>query len=350
VDKAGKLFMVTGVFWGDAEYGDSIDLGDFKLRIPQREGDDIVEPITAETSILLYLQRSKKSPNQWEPTYYRESYFWVQRLEDYKLLKLTAQRAVTLRREWEYAAATPDPRQRLAALWPFLSFEYGVEFFVRTEEQLKKIASPEFFDRPFSEDSNYPRARDYLTEQWHKKLRVRLQGLERTYREQVSASDRSPNEVDGQKRETEEELAREIASGIYEISAAQDYQDLPLIREMAFLSAKYHQERIAYATLNAFWSIRDKPDLPAIEATLNAFRPDYKPGTWKSVVWSAEKLVCDYHYAGAVPLLAPFVADEYTGKGAQFCLREIAGFDLGANPKAWIDWYQSEAKTVSRIP
>jgi len=349
VDKTGKLFMVTGVFWGDAQYGDSIDLGDFKLRIPQREGDDIVEPITAETAILLYLQRSKTSPNQWEPTYYRESYFWTQRPEDYALLRLTAQRAVALRRKWEYAAAIPDFRQRLSALWPFWSFEYGVDFFVRTEEQLNKIAPPEFFDRPFPEDSNYPRERDYLTEEWHKKVRIRLQGLEHRYREHVSASDRSRNEVDGRKKETEEELAREIASGIYELSAAQNYQDLPLIRELAFLSAEYHQERIAYAALNALWFIREKTSLPAIEAILNAFRPDHKPGTWNSVVWSAEKLVCDYHYAEAVPLLATFVADEYTGKGAQFCLSETIGLDFGENPRAWIDWYQSEVKTASTV-
>jgi hypothetical protein len=350
VDENGKLFMVLETFWGDAKFGDSIDLGDFKLRIPQQYGDDIVEPITSETFILFFLQRSSNSPKRWQPTDYRESYFWVQNPQDYALLELAAQRAVVLRRQWEHAARIPDLKQRVAALWPFWSFEYGVSFSMRTKEQLKKITSPEFFDTPFPEDSNYPRSSDYLTGEWHKNVRARLEERGRAYQEFVAASAKASKDVDGEKRrETETQLVRGISSGIYKLSAARNPDDLPLIREMALLSAEYHQDRIAYAALSALSPFREKMNLPAIEVLLNAFRPDYKPGTWKSVVWKAEKLVCDYRYVETVPLLAPFVADESTGRGAQFCLQEIVGFDLGQSPKAWIDWYQSESKATSTI-
>jgi hypothetical protein len=70
------------VFLGDLHVGDSIDLGDFKLSITQEYGPPIVEPINPTTRILLFLQKAKNSPTLWKPTYFEESYFWVQRATD----------------------------------------------------------------------------------------------------------------------------------------------------------------------------------------------------------------------------------------------------------------------------
>ena len=56
---------------------------------PQREGPNIVEPITANTRILLFLQHKKDRSAEWEPTYFSDSFFWVQvRAADSPSLKL----------------------------------------------------------------------------------------------------------------------------------------------------------------------------------------------------------------------------------------------------------------------
>src|SRR5690348_10354693 len=52
-------FQVQEVFLGNANNGDSIELPGFRLFTPQREGPDIVEPITANTRILLFLRHKK---------------------------------------------------------------------------------------------------------------------------------------------------------------------------------------------------------------------------------------------------------------------------------------------------
>src|SRR5437762_2410110 len=88
------LFRIKEVFLGDQHVGDSIDLGDFKLSITQQWGPPIIEPFTPTTRILLFLQRTVDSPTLWKPTYFGESYFWVQRFEDEALLRRAAERAV----------------------------------------------------------------------------------------------------------------------------------------------------------------------------------------------------------------------------------------------------------------
>lgn len=124
-----KLFTVEEVFLGEAKRGDPIDLGDFKLSIVQESGPPVVDPISSETAILLFLQKNKDSGTRWEPTYFKESFFWVQRTQEVALLRRAAERAVDLRRKWEKAAIISDPKQRVAALWPFLSMPtYGREF------------------------------------------------------------------------------------------------------------------------------------------------------------------------------------------------------------------------------
>jgi hypothetical protein len=132
------IFRIEDVFLGDLHAGDSIDLGDFKLSVVQRYGSPEIEPINPATRILFFLQRAKNSATLWKPTYFEESYFWVQRTEDVALLKRAAERAVNLRRDWEKAAATPDPKLRVAELWPFLSLPtYGVSFLQHTESEFR---------------------------------------------------------------------------------------------------------------------------------------------------------------------------------------------------------------------
>ena len=50
-----------------------------------------------------------------------------QRSDEVALLRRAAERAVDLRKQWEKSAAISDPKQRVAALWPFLALHtYGV--------------------------------------------------------------------------------------------------------------------------------------------------------------------------------------------------------------------------------
>jgi hypothetical protein len=136
------IFRIEEVFLGELHAGDSIDLGDFKLSVIQQFGPPTIEPINPATRILLLLQKTKNPATLWKPTYFGESYFWVQRTEDVALLKRAAERVMNLRRDWEKAAATPDPKPRVPELWPFLSLPtYGVGFFQHTESELENSPS-----------------------------------------------------------------------------------------------------------------------------------------------------------------------------------------------------------------
>ena len=68
-------FTIEEVFLGDLHVGDSIDLGDFKLSIPQEFGLPIVEPITSETRILLFLTKSEGLTDAMEADRLRGVFF-----------------------------------------------------------------------------------------------------------------------------------------------------------------------------------------------------------------------------------------------------------------------------------
>lgn len=61
-------FRVEEAFLGSANSGDSIELPGFRLFTYQRYGPDLVEPITPDTRILLFLRHKKEMPAAWEPT------------------------------------------------------------------------------------------------------------------------------------------------------------------------------------------------------------------------------------------------------------------------------------------
>jgi hypothetical protein len=105
-------FRVGEVFLGNANTGDSIELPGFRLFTEQRYGPDIVEPITADTRVLLFLHHKKDAPAGWEPTYFGYSFFWVQDPTQLIQLERTAEQAVALRRRWEEAANISDLRRR----------------------------------------------------------------------------------------------------------------------------------------------------------------------------------------------------------------------------------------------
>lgn len=269
-----------------------------------------------------------------------------------------AERAVDLRRQWEKAASISDPKQRVAALWPFLSMRtYGVSFFKHTELELQKAnpASGEYFAEHFDDMAFNERmslllaAGAYGSERLHDKLREHLAEQQRVYAEFVGASGRPPKDVDWNSMpENVKETTGEIYCGLAGLARFCDRNDLPFVRATALWSAQYHREQTAEAAVEAFRDMPDRANLPAIEKILEEFLPGRKPGMW-SVDWEAERALCTHNYPETIPLLAQFVSDDRMASEAEHCLQQIVGRDLGRNPKAWIDWYTT-AHTPSSLP
>ena len=353
------FFVIEEVFLGDLRLGDSIDLGDFKLSIPQEFGVPIVEPITSETRILLFLQKVKDSPTLWKPTNFEESFFWVRRTKEMALLRRAAERAVDLRTQWEKAVSIPDPKQRVAALWPFLALHtYGVSFLKHTECELQKAApaAGEYFADRLDEMTHnermllLPKAGAYGSKRLHDKLIKHLNERQHVYEAYIASSARLPREVEWSSMAgNAQDAAGEIYYGIGGLAGFHDQNDLPFIRATALWSAKYHLEQAADAAVDAFRDMPDRANLPAIERILKEFLPERKPGLW-SIDWDAERALCQHQYAETVPLLAPFTADisaQLAGE-AENCLAEIVGRDLGRSPSAWINWYATASKSMQR--
>ena len=347
------LFRILEVFLGDKKRDDSIDLGDFTLSIVQRYGPSVVEPITQDTRILLFLQRKQDSSTEWEPTYFKEMFFWVQRPEEVALLRRAAERAVDLRQQWEQAANISDPKQRVEALWPFLAIRrYGVSFFKHTESELRKAkpASGEYFAQHFDDMSHnermslLPSAGAYGSEMLHEKLRRYLDDQQRRYEQFVAASGRHPRDIQWNSMpENVQEIAGGAYYGLAGFAMFQDRNNLPFIRRMAIRTAQYHLEQTAEAAVNAFRDMPDRANLPVIQQIRNEFLPGRKPGMWTVVDWDTERALCTHKYVETIPLLAPFVADDQMGNEAEGCLQQIVGHDLGRDPKAWVDWFTRQS-------
>jgi len=353
------LFSIEEMFLGNQHVGDSIDLGGFKLSITQEHGPDIVDPIGPSTRILLFLQRVKNSPAQWEPTYFKESFFWVQRPEDVGLLRRAAERAVELRQQWENAASISDPKQRVVALWPYLSIStYGVSFFNDTDSELQRAApaAGQYFAKHFDGMSHNERmsllakAGAYGGKALHQKLREYLEQQERAYEKYSAASGKPPKDIDWNTMPANlQDATGEIYYGLAGLARFRDRNDLPFIRLTALWAANYHLEQTASAALDAFRDMPDQANLPAIERILREFLPGRKPGVW-NIDWDAERALCEHKYPETVPLLAPFVAEDAMTVETESCLGEIVGRDLGRSPKPWLDWYTTAHSSAPAPP
>jgi len=352
------IFRIQEVFLGELHKGDSIDLGDFKLSVDHEYGPPTIEPIDPHTRILFLLQKANDS-KMWKPTHFEDSYFWVQRTEDVGLLRRAAERVVDLRRQWETAAAIPDPKLRVASLWPFLSLPtYGVSFLQHTQAELRKAApfSGEYFadhlDGMSHNDrmSLLPEAGAYGSEKLHDKLKRHLDMQQHIYEEYVRTLGKLPGDSD---RSTMPEsvlnASGELYYGLDGLARFQDRNDLPFIRAMAVWAAKYHLQQTDEAAVHAFRDMPDRANLEAIDVMLKEFLAKREAGT-ASFGFEAERALCQHKYAETVPLLAPFTADaiDQLAGEAQYCLSKIVGRDLGRNPSAWLDWYKTTTEPMQK--
>jgi hypothetical protein len=276
--------------------------------------------------------------------------------EDVALLRRAAERAVDLRKQWEKAADIPDPKQRVAALWPFLSLPtYGVSFLQHTESELQKAApvAGEYFADHLDEMSHnermslLPEAGAYGSEKLHDKLRKHLDLQQHIYEEYVKTLGRMPTQSDQTTiPESALNACGETYYGLTGLAKFQDRKDLPFIRAMAVWASKYHLEQTAEAAVHAFRDMPDRANLSALDIILKEFLPERKPGE-ASIDFDAERALCQHKYMETIRLLAPFSADavDQLAGDAEYCLTEIVGRDLGRSPAAWIDWYATASKS-----
>jgi len=338
-------FLISEVVFGNSKKGDSIYLRDFELSVVQETGPPIIVPITPETRILLFLQRRQGAPTLWEPTYFKSSYFWVQRPEDTPLLQRSGERAVRLRKQWEAARDLPIPQQRVEALWPFLSLQsYGVSFVEHTETELKKLKplSGEYFAQQFDTMSHgermllLPDAGAYGSKQLHARLIADLKLQMRYYGAFVDRSSALPKSLDWNTMpEDMKDASGEIYYGTAGLVKFHDRADLPFIREIAIWSAKYHEDQVAEAALEGFRDMPEKANLPVIQILVREFLPKGEGAIDADV----ERALCQHRYPETIPLLAPFLRDEFWASETESCLSHIVGLDLGKDPKTWTNWY-----------
>jgi len=350
--KSSGSFRVEEVFLGSTSSGDSIELPGFRLFTYQQYGPDIVEPITPDTRILLLLRHKKEMPAAWEPTDFGYSFFWVQNPEQVPQLRKTAEQAVALRRRWEAASNTPDPRLRAESLWPFLSMkDYGPSFLEHTKSALQKIApiSGDYFAERFDDMRHWDRmdlfknAGAYGGDKLHEKLTNHIKAQQEFYESSVSAYKLNDHDALANWNtmpDSVKDSYGDIYYGLAGLASFQRRDDLPLIREIARWAVKYGLEQTCEAALDAFRTMPDKDNLPVISLIWKKFPLGSGKGDEIFHVDVIQTL-CAHRYMQTVPLLAPFVTDGFAGAEAQAALTAIVGKDLGEKPEPWLAWYKT---------
>jgi hypothetical protein len=353
LQQSPDTFLVEEVFLGNIGNGDSIEVPGFRLFTEQRYGPDIVEPITSNTRILLFLHHKKDAPAGWEPTYFGNCFFWVQDPQQTNQLRSSAEQAVALRRQWEKAASTSDPRRRAEALWPFLSIkEYGPSFLEHTKAALQSIApvSGDYFADQFVSMARSDRAdlfKDagaYGGEKLHETLTSYIKTQQQLYETFVSTSG-----LDGQdvltRWNTLPEYVKDVYGDIYYglagLASFQRRDDLPLIRDIARWAVQFPLEQTCEAALDAFRRMPDENNLPVISLIWKKF-PLGRGNGDEIFHIDVIRTLCTHKYEATVPLLAPFVSDGFAGAEVQAALSEIVGRDLGNRPQPWLDWYETK--------
>jgi hypothetical protein len=341
-------FKIEQTLLGEAPAGGVIRLPGFKLFTYQDSGVDLVEPITASTRILLFLQRSQTNPRDWEVTGTGYCFFWVRdpaRIDD---LKKIAAGGLQLRSEWEAARDKGSVEHRVEALWPYLWNEDRY-FFKDTLDALKKLK---------------PVSGDYAAEQFggltalqRKMLFGDFGGLggEKLHHVVIDyiknngtapgASDplgarpraapgRPPADVG---RDPAFEADMNISDGVEGLIGFKDPSDLPYIREVGLSAVRKQYGQTCYSVLSAFQLMPDKANLPVIDAIRRATSRQTALVAPIAVVraLSAQK------YPEAIPQLAPYLDDKSVAAEAEKRLAEIVGKDLGPDKQAWLDWFHA---------
>ena len=242
----------------------------------QQYGPDIIERITPNTKILLYLRHKKDAPSEWEITDFGWSFFWVQNPEQTQQLRSLAEKATDLRRRWEDATNISDPMQRASALWPFLSAkDFGASFANQTKLALQKIApaSGDYFAERFDDMPTWDRmdlfknAGAYGGDKLHEKLTSFIEAQQKIYESYASTHNLTGDDAQAvwySMPVAVRESSGNINYGIAGLASFQRRDDLPLIREIARWAVKYGQYQTCKGALDAFRTMPDEDNVAVI--------------------------------------------------------------------------------------
>ena len=355
--KAPDVFKVDEVFLATGPAVEAIRLPGFQLATEQQYGPDIVEPITPNTRILMYLRHIKDAPSSWEVLDYGLSFFWVQNPEQTPQLRSFAEKGVDLRRRFEAASNTPDPLRRVTALWPFLDMAtFGPEVARRAEEVLKHTApvSGDYFAEHFGElpqDQRMDLLRDageYGGDKLHETVKEFVLEQEKIFADYASAHQLAG----GPNQEQWYLMPRAVTAstgyvyyGAAGLAKFHRTDDLPLFREVGLWGVKYGMYQPSDAALDAFRDMPDEENLPVIAA----IRERFKRGTFGVITDQPDGLLkyetlqaLETHiYVKSIPQLVPFLKDEGFDEDAEDALTKIVGRDLGPKPGPWLAWYEA---------
>jgi hypothetical protein len=347
------LFTIEEVYLGERQAGDKIHLPAFKLIIERQEEPDIIEPVTSDTRILLFLQPRKDDFFSWEISGYGRCYFWVQDPAKVDELRKKATDAIALRRDWETARDLADEHKRVEALWPYL-WNNNRYFRGHTTAELKKIGTVagDYIAQKFETLDRNQRSSfilelgEYGSRNAHDMLLLYLKKSQEKYQQflmkQGESSetfidhwDKAPDEI--------KDVYGELFYGTEGLATFKDRSDLVYIRELAGWAIKYRFKQVCDAALRAFQEMPEKANLPVIDAIWGEFSVRPYEGNQLHPSYVVRSLVT-HKYPEAIPSLVPFLKDNFMGEEAQDALVEIVGMDLGKAPKPWLDWYANYKK------
>lgn len=355
--RAPGVFKVDEVFLATGPAVESVRLPGFQLTTQQQYGPDIVEPITADTRILVYLRHKKALPASWEVLDHGISFSWVNNPEQTPQLRSIAEKAVDLRRRFEAARNTRDSFRRTAALWPFLDMAtFGPEVARRAEDILKQTApvSGDYFAEHFSElphDQRMDLLRDageYGGDKLHETVKEFISEQQKTFDDYASAHKLS-GELDQKQWYSMPGTVSDSTGYVYYGAAGltkyRRREDLPLFREIGLWGVKYGMDGPSEAALDAFRDMPDEENLPVIAA----IRERFKRGTFGVITDQPDGLLkyetlqaLETHiYVKSIPQLVPFLKDDGFGEEAEVALTKIVGRDLGQKPGPWLAWYET---------
>jgi len=339
-------FSIEEVFLGDQSVGDSINLHGFKLYTIQEHGPELVEPMTPDTRILLFL---KNKENGWEVTDYGYCFFWRHEPEKAKELRAMAEETVSLRRSWEAARDTVDQQLRAEALWPYL-WGQGASFCEHTERELEKIGpvASDYIAQKFEVMTHsqlmtlMPNLGAYGGELSHQALIERLKSRRRLYEiflakrgagaeRQIEDWNHAPEEI--------KEIYGELYYGLGGLGSFKNRTDLPFVRELALWAVGRRFKQTCDAALTAFRAMPDEANLPVINAIWREFSARQFSGNEMTSL-DVVRTLNTHVYPAAVPLLVGFLKDAQAGSEARAALAQIAGQDLGQDPDDWLNWYK----------
>lgn len=355
--KAPDVFKVDEVFLATGPAVESVRLPGFQLVTEQQYRPDLVEPITPNTRILLYLRHKKDAPASWEILGYGFSFFWVQNPEQTPQLRSLAEKGIDLRRRFEAASKIPDPLRRAAALWPFLDMvTFGPEVARRAEEVLKQTApvSGDYFAEHFDElphDQRMDLLRDageYGGEKLHETVKEFISEQEKIFDDYASAHKLAGEFNQEQWYSMPPAVTASTGYVYYGAAGLAKFHrtdDLPLFREIGLWGIKYGMYQPSEAALDAFRSMPDEENLTVIAQ----IRERFKRGAFGVATDEADGLLKfetlqalqTHIYVQSIPQLVPFLKDDGFGDEAEDALTKIVGRDLGQKPGPWLAWYEA---------